>query len=95
MVKVTSLLIKAGSRHGFSFGVRAWSEMKIWCTKSRVQSGLSRLNAVTHTAAKSFITSSTSVAEGVYYILVMNSGCCHGSDSKAMASVWCGTLTCG
>ena len=45
MVKVTSLLIKAGSGCGFSFGVRTWS-----CeTKARVQSGL---NAVTHTAAK-------------------------------------------
>ena len=33
MVKVKSLLIKAGSRHEFSFGVRAWIEMEIWCIK--------------------------------------------------------------
>ena len=33
MVKVKSLLIKAGSRHEFSFGVRAWIEMEIWCVK--------------------------------------------------------------
>ena len=31
MVKVTSLLINAGSGPGFSFGVRAWTEMEIWC----------------------------------------------------------------
>ena len=33
MVKVTSLLIKAGSGLGFNFGVRAWTEMEIWCFK--------------------------------------------------------------
>ena len=33
MVKVTSLLINAGSGPGFSFGVRAWTEMEIWCIK--------------------------------------------------------------
>ena len=33
MVKVTSLLAKAGSGLGFSFGVRAWIEMEIWCIK--------------------------------------------------------------
>ena len=33
MVKVTSLLAKAGSGRGFSFGVRAWTEMKIQCVK--------------------------------------------------------------
>ena len=30
---VTSLLIKTRSGHGFSFGVRAWTEMEIWCIK--------------------------------------------------------------
>ena len=29
MVKVMRLLIKATSGHGFSFGVRAWTEMEI------------------------------------------------------------------
>ena len=33
MVKVVSLLIVAGSTLGFSFGVRAPAEMKIWCVK--------------------------------------------------------------
>ena len=33
MVNVTSLLAKAGSGVGFSFGVRAWAEMEIWCVK--------------------------------------------------------------
>ena len=33
MVKVTSLLIEAESAIGFSFGVRAQTEMKIWCVK--------------------------------------------------------------
>ena len=33
MVKVTSLLVKAESGLGFSFGVRAWTEMEIWCVK--------------------------------------------------------------
>ena len=33
MVKVTSLLAKAGSRLGFSFGVRAWTEMEMRCVK--------------------------------------------------------------
>ena len=31
MVRVTSLLIIAASALGFSFGVRARIEMKIWC----------------------------------------------------------------
>ena len=31
MVKVTSLLFKAGSEHGFSFAVRACAEMEIRC----------------------------------------------------------------
>ena len=31
IVKVTSLIINAGSGPGFSFGVRAWTEMEIWC----------------------------------------------------------------
>ena len=31
MVRVTSLLIIAASALGFSFGVRALTEMKIWC----------------------------------------------------------------
>ena len=30
MVKVMNLLIKAGSALGFSFGVKAQTEMKIW-----------------------------------------------------------------
>jgi len=33
MVKVTSLLIKAESGLGFSFGVRAWTETEKWCVK--------------------------------------------------------------
>ena len=33
MVKVTSLLAKAGSGLRFSFGVRAWTEMEIRCVK--------------------------------------------------------------
>ena len=33
MVNVTSLLANAGSGVGFSFGVRAWTEMKIRCVK--------------------------------------------------------------
>ena len=33
MVNVTSLLAKAGSGVGFSFGVRAWTEMEILCVK--------------------------------------------------------------
>ena len=33
MVKVTSLLAKAGSGVGFSFVVRARTEMEIWCVK--------------------------------------------------------------
>ena len=30
---VMSLLAKAGSGLGFSFGVRAWTELEIWCVK--------------------------------------------------------------
>ena len=43
MVKVTSLLAKAGSGFRFSFRVRAWTEMEIhvWCVK-----GMSRLKLV-------------------------------------------------
>ena len=33
MVKVTSLIVKAGSRLRFSFGVRAWTELEIRCIK--------------------------------------------------------------
>ena len=41
MVKVTSLLAKAGSAIRFSLGVRAWTEMKIRCIK-----GMYRLKPV-------------------------------------------------
>ena len=41
MVKVTSLLAKAGSGLRFSFRVRAWTEMEIWCVK-----GMYRLKLV-------------------------------------------------
>ena len=41
MVKVMSLLDKAGSGLGFSFGVRGWTEMEIWCVK-----GMYRLKLV-------------------------------------------------
>ena len=41
MAKVTSLLAKAGSGLRFSFGVRAWTEMAIWCVK-----GMHRLKLV-------------------------------------------------
>ena len=40
MVKVTSLLVKAGSGVG-SFGVRAWTEMEMRCAK-----GMYRLKLV-------------------------------------------------
>ena len=33
MAKDTSLLIKAESAPGWSFGVRAQTEVKIWCVK--------------------------------------------------------------
>ena len=33
MVKVTSLIVKAGSGLRSSFGVRAWTEMEIQCVK--------------------------------------------------------------
>ena len=33
MVKVTSLIVKAGSGLRFRFGVRAWTEMEIRCVK--------------------------------------------------------------
>ena len=36
MVKVTCLLNNAGSRLGFSFGVRAWTEMEIWSVKAYI-----------------------------------------------------------
>ena len=34
MVKVTSLLAKAGSGLEFSFRFRAWTVMEIWCVKT-------------------------------------------------------------
>ena len=43
MVKVTSLLIKAGSGVRFSFGVRAWTEREIRCVK-----GMYRLNVISN-----------------------------------------------
>ena len=36
MVKVTSLLVNAGSGPGFSFGVRAWTEMEIRSVKGKL-----------------------------------------------------------
>ena len=33
MVNVMSLLVKAGSGVGFSFGVKDWTEMEIQCVK--------------------------------------------------------------
>ena len=41
MVKVSSQLIKARIGHGFSFGVRAWTDAEIWCVK-----GVSMLKVV-------------------------------------------------
>ena len=41
VVKVPSLLAKAGSGPRFSFGVRAWTEMEIQCVK-----GMYRLKLV-------------------------------------------------
>ena len=41
MVRVTSLLIIAASALVFNFGVRAWTEMKIWCVV-----GMHRLKVV-------------------------------------------------
>ena len=41
MVKVTSLTVKAGSGLRFSFGVRAWTELEIWCAN-----GMHRLKLV-------------------------------------------------
>ena len=41
MVNVTSVLAKAGSEVGFSFGVRAWTEMEIQRIK-----GMHRLKLV-------------------------------------------------
>ena len=41
MVRDTSWLAKAGSELGFSFGVRAWTEMEIRCIK-----GMFRLKLV-------------------------------------------------
>ena len=41
VVKVTSLLAKAGSGLRFSFGVRAWTGMEIWYVK-----GIYRLKLV-------------------------------------------------
>ena len=48
MVKVTSLLAKAGSGLRFSFGVRAWTEMEIRCVKGmyRLKLVSSRNNSV-------------------------------------------------
>ena len=37
MVKVTSQLARAKSGLGFSFGVRAWTEMEIWCGMHRLK----------------------------------------------------------
>ena len=42
MVRDSSWLAKAGSELGFSFGVRAWTEMEIRCIK-----GMFRLKLVT------------------------------------------------
>ena len=41
VVKVTSLIVKAGSGLRFSFGVRAWTEMEVRCIK-----GMHRLKLV-------------------------------------------------
>ena len=41
MVKVMSLLIKAGTGVGCMFGLRAWTEKDIWCIK-----GMYRLKVV-------------------------------------------------
>ena len=40
-VNITSLLAKAGSRVWFSFGVRAWTEVEIWCVE-----GMHRLKLI-------------------------------------------------
>ena len=47
MVKVTSLLVKAGSGFGFSFGVRAWTDIEI--------KGMYRLKLVSSIAKSHFV----------------------------------------
>ena len=49
VVKFTSLLIKAGSELGFTFGVRACTEMETQCVK-----GISRLKVVSIFGFKGF-----------------------------------------
>ena len=45
MVKVTSLCIVAASELEFSFGVTAWTEMKIWYVEAkRIQKMFNGLN---------------------------------------------------
>ena len=50
MFKLTSLHILAESALGFSFGVRAQTEMKIWCIKAGV------LKVVSSEGVKGFLT---------------------------------------
>ena len=59
MVKVTSLIVKAGSGLGFSFGVRAWTEMKIQCVK-----GIYRLKLVSCENYSGFKGLKTTVSKG-------------------------------
>ena len=54
MVKVMSLLAKAESLIRFSFGVRAWTEMEVWCVR-----GMYRLKLVSSENNSGF--------EGIFY----------------------------
>ena len=53
-----SLLTKAGSGLRFSFGVKAWTEMEIWCVK-----GMHRLKLVS--------SGNNSVFKGLYTVHVL------------------------
>ena len=71
MVNVTSLLIKAGSGVGFSFGVRAWTEMEIQCVKGmyRLKVVSSEKSLVSFRVLTSIHSNSMSTTSSVFLVL--------------------------
>ena len=64
MVKVTSLLARAGSGLSFSFGVRAWTEMEIRCVKGMLR--LKLVSSENNSVVKGLIMLISSKVEGVF-----------------------------
>ena len=87
-----SLLIKAGSGVGFSFGVRAWTEMEIQCVKGmyRLKVVSSEKGLVSFRVLTSIHSDSMSTTSSVFLVLEKHFSQVRSSDSHTPRYLkWC------